>query len=126
MSVAVPNKPFTLPAPSIVGRLRPMNHQVGAVGAAQAVFDLENFAFLLGLFPAILGPRGIFRMDDRLPAAATGLLEGEAGVFIPAPVEVVGHAGAVVRPDELRHRIGQRLQALFGGLQVPGSPIGRR
>ncbi len=93
---------------------------VVAARVAQAMFHPVGVAGAHRLVPPARGGLQVVGMNDGPPVVIPRLERAEAGVFQPAPVDVVPPAQGVRGPDVLRHGVGEETVALqqFGQLAL--------
>lgn len=112
------------------GNAADLEPAVGAIGAAEAIFDVVGGASFDGGGPGGEGTLAVVGMHDTIePLQAELLVFGDAGVIDPLLAEEITAAIGVGGPDELREGLGHAAVVLFalaeefglgGGLAVAG------
>ena len=82
------------------------------VRAAEAVLQLERLARGKRVTPAVNRLRQILGMYESRPSPVLDLVERKAGECSPLLIEVIDVAVGPRREDHLRHRLGQKAEAL--------------
>ena len=96
--------------PAVVGRQRAAQEPaVRAVGEADPVLDVQRRSSTARFVPGFAGRGRILRVDEVLPGDRS--VPRQPRQFVPALVPVGDHAVRVRRPDDLRHRVGERAVA---------------
>ncbi len=111
VDVGVGAEPADHAAVAVAQRKRARQEPPVPVGAAQPELHIERLARGDGVGPAPHDFQEVVRVMHALPAPAEGLLARLARVLVPAVVVPVDRTGRVGRPDELRHRREERLEA---------------
>ncbi len=91
---------------------------IAAVVAPQRILDLVALATAHGLRPGLHGPRQAIVGVHFAPAVVAAFAGRQAGVLVPAPVEVIDLAVGGGGEHDLRHRVGQLAQARLAARQV--------